>query len=92
MLRSKEKLKIMACFLFSLSLCFLLFFPSQKVLAFESSQMEQCIAATNENPVIHDQPEIAIKNYCSCALDLIIDQNQPIRDSGYECAVKNFNG
>ena len=33
----------------------------------------------------------SITNYCDCALKAIIDENKDIRESGYECAQKNFN-
>ena len=43
------------------------------------------------NPATKNLSKIAIKNYCDCALKAIIDENKDIRESGYSCALKNFN-
>ncbi len=61
------------------------------VSAYESDQLAECISSARENPSIEGVSKSSIQNYCQCALDLIIDQNQDVRESGYECAVKSFS-
>ena len=60
------------------------------VRAYEQEQLADCIFSARENSALKDISESSIENYCSCALDLIVDQGKDIRDSGYECAIKNF--
>ncbi len=60
------------------------------VRAYEPDQLAECIAGALENPSIEGTAESSIQNYCECALDLIVDQNQDVLDSGYECAAKSF--
>ena len=59
--------------------------------AYPESQMQDCISSALENPATKSIPEISITNYCDCALKAIIDENKDIRESGYECAKKNFD-
>ncbi len=49
-----------------------------------------CISSAKGNPSIEGASESSIENYCDCALDLIVDQSKDVRESGYECAVMNF--
>ncbi len=60
------------------------------VRAYEPDQLAECIASARENPSIEGVSERSIQDYCECALDLIVDLNQDVRESGYECAVKSF--
>ena len=53
--------------------------------------MDDCISSALSNPATKVIPEISITNYCDCALKAIIDEKKNIRESGYECAQKNFN-
>tara|TARA_B100001250_G_C19506674_1_gene659869 strand:+ start:196 stop:402 length:207 start_codon:yes stop_codon:yes gene_type:complete len=59
--------------------------------SYPSSQMKDCIASALSNPATKSISEASITNYCDCALKAIIDQKKDIRESGYECAQKNFN-
>ena len=59
--------------------------------AYPESQMEDCISSALENPATKSISKISITNYCDCALKAIIDENKDIRESGYECAKKNFD-
>ena len=59
--------------------------------AYPESQMNDCISSALSNPATKTISEKAIKNYCDCALKAIIDEDKDIRESGYECAQKNFN-
>ena len=59
--------------------------------AYTESQMNECISSALNNPATKSISEIAITNYCDCAVKAIIDEKKDIRDSGYECALKNFN-
>ena len=59
--------------------------------SYPESQMEDCMSSALNNPATKSISKIALNNYCDCALKAIIDQNKDIRESGYECAMKNFN-
>ena len=78
------KLILNACLL----LAFFLFTPS--VRAYEQNQLADCISSAKENSSIEGVSEISIEKYCDCALELIVDQGKEIRQSGHECAIKNF--
>tara|TARA_Y100001968_G_scaffold329850_1_gene380178 strand:+ start:1728 stop:1889 length:162 start_codon:yes stop_codon:yes gene_type:complete len=53
--------------------------------------MAECISSALSNPATKSISKLAISNYCDCALKAIIDENKAVRESGYECAQKNFN-
>ena len=59
--------------------------------SYPESQMDDCVSSALSNPATKSISKIAITNYCNCALKAIIDENKDIRESGYECAQKNFN-
>ena len=59
--------------------------------AYPQSQMEDCISSASSNPATKSISKILISNYCDCALKAIIDNEQDIRESGYQCALKTFN-
>ncbi len=59
--------------------------------SYPESQMEDCILSAINNPATKSISKESITNYCDCALKAIIDENKDIRQSGYECAQKNFN-
>ena len=59
--------------------------------SYPQSQMDDCISSALSNPATKTISKDAITNYCDCALKSIIDENKDIRESGYECAQKNFN-
>ena len=59
--------------------------------AYPESQMNDCVSSALSNPATKSISEKAINNYCDCALKAIIDEDKDIRESGYECAQKNFN-
>tara|TARA_Y100000766_G_C18860355_1_gene582895 strand:+ start:798 stop:1034 length:237 start_codon:yes stop_codon:yes gene_type:complete len=59
--------------------------------SYPQSQMIDCVSSALSNPATKSISKIAITNYCDCALKAIIDENKDIRESGYECAKKNFN-
>jgi len=54
--------------------------------SYPESQMDDCIRSALSNPATKTISEIAITNYCDCALTSIIDEKKDIRESGYECA------
>ncbi len=59
--------------------------------SYPESQMDDCVLSALSNPATKSISKNAITNYCDCALKAIIDENKDIRNSGYECAQKNFN-
>ena len=59
--------------------------------SYPESQMNDCVSSALSNPATKLISESKITNYCDCALKAIIDENKDIRESGYECAQKNFN-
>ena len=73
-----------------LFLLILMFFFSRSAFSYSESQMEDCISRALSNPTTKSLSGISIKNYCDCAVNAIIDENKDIRESGYECALKNF--
>ncbi len=73
-----------------LLLVFIVSIFAPAVRAYEQDQLADCIFSAKENSALKGVSEVSIENYCSCALDLIVDQGKDIRDSGYECAIKNF--
>ena len=73
-------------FLFILMFCF-----TGTAYSYPESQMEDCISSALSNPATKSISKSSITNYCDCALKAIVDDKKDIRDSGYECAMKNFN-
>ena len=61
------------------------------VFAYPEQQLNDCIESAKNNPTTKEISDDSIFNYCDCALIAIIDENKDIRESGYECALKNFN-
>ena len=59
--------------------------------SYPESQMNDCISSALSNPATNSISKDAIKSYCDCALAAIIDEGKDIKESGYECAQKNFN-
>ena len=53
--------------------------------------MVACVESALSNPATKLISKEAITNYCDCALNAIIDEKKDIRESGYDCAQKNFN-
>ena len=74
-----------------LIISFILFTYSGTAYSYPESQMDDCVSSALNNPATKSISKIAITNYCDCALKAIIDENKDIRESGYECAQKNFN-
>tara|TARA_Y100001968_G_C19241270_1_gene659542 strand:- start:489 stop:698 length:210 start_codon:yes stop_codon:yes gene_type:complete len=60
------------------------------VRAYEPDQLADCLSSALANPALEGVSESSIQNYCECALDLIVDQKQDVRESGYKCAVTSF--
>ena len=61
------------------------------VYSYPESQMNDCISRALRNPATESISKKEIRDYCDCALKAIIDENKGIKESGYECAQKNFN-
>ena len=59
--------------------------------SYPESQMDDCVSSALSNPATKSISKVSITKYCDCALKSIIDENKDIRESGYECAQKNFN-
>ena len=74
-----------------LILFILIFSLCGKAYSYTESQMDDCISSALSNPATKSISKASITNYCDCALKAIIDENKDIRESGYECAQKNFN-
>ena len=69
----------------------IIFSYSSTAYSYPESQMNDCVSSALSNPATNSISKIAITNYCDCALKAIIDENKDIKESGYECAQKNFN-
>ena len=69
----------------------IIFSYTETAYSYPESQMDDCVSSALSNPATNSISKIEIKNYCDCALKKIIDENKNIRESGYECAQKNFN-
>ena len=69
----------------------LIFSYSNPAYTYPESQMDDCVSSALSNPATKSISKNAITNYCDCALKSIFDENKDIRESGYECAQKNFN-
>ena len=69
----------------------LIFSFASNAYSYPESQMEDCVKSAISNPATRTISKVSITNYCDCALKAIIDENKDIRESGYECAQKNFN-
>ena len=76
---------------FFIIISILFFTCAENVYSYPESQMEDCITSALSNPATKTISKESITNYCDCALKAIIDNNKNIRESGYECAEKNFN-
>ena len=59
--------------------------------SYPEAEMDDCVASAMSNPATKSISKASITNYCDCALKAIIDENKDIRESGYDCAQKNFN-
>ena len=59
--------------------------------AYPQDQLKDCITSAKKNPNVKDVSQNSIEKYCDCALTLIIDEEKDVRESGYECAKKNFD-
>ena len=76
----------------ALILISIIFFSlSSSAYSYPESQMNDCVSSALSNPATSSISEMAITNYCDCALRAIIDEEKDIRESGYECAQKTFN-
>ena len=64
---------------------------ASKAYSYPDSEMADCVSSALSNPATESISRDSITNYCDCALKAIIDENKDIRESGYECAQKNFN-
>ena len=73
------------------SLLLLFFILAIPTYAYPENQMDDCISSAKDNPAVKNISEESIRNYCDCALTAIVDEKKDIRESGYECATKNFN-
>ena len=73
------------------SIVLLLLILVMPAYAYPESQMRDCLLSAKENPSVENIPQESIISYCDCALTAIIDEKKDIRESGYECAIKNFN-
>jgi len=60
-------------------------------MSYPESQLDDCISSALSNPATKSISRSSINNYCDCALKAISDEKKDIRESGYECAQKNFN-
>ncbi len=83
-MKSFKQFIFIACFFF------VLFAFSTGARSYEQEMLVDCISSAKGNPSIEGASESSIENYCDCALDLIVDQSKDVRESGYECAVMNF--
>ena len=61
------------------------------VYSYPESKMDDCISRALKNPATKSNTKNSIINYCDCALKRIIDEKKDIRESGFQCALKNFN-
>ena len=68
-----------------------MFSIAESAYSYPESQMEDCLNSALSNPATKSISQSSLKNYCDCALKAIIDEKKNIRESGYECAEKNFN-
>ena len=69
----------------------IIFSYSSTAYSYPQRQMDDCISSALSNPATKSISKSSITNYCDCALKAIIDENKDIRESGYDCAQKNFN-
>ena len=69
----------------------IIFSYSDTAYAYPESQMADCVSSALSNPATKSISKSSITNYCDCALKSIIDEKKDIRESGYDCAQKNFN-
>ena len=73
-------------------LIFIIFFSLPGITySYPESQINDCVSSALSYPATKSISKDKISNYCDCALKAIIDENKDIRESGYECAQKNFN-
>ena len=69
----------------------IIFSYASTAYSYPESQMADCISSALTNPATKLIKQSAIVDYCDCALKAIIDDKKDIRESGYQCARKNFN-
>ena len=74
-----------------LIISFLLIAFASSAYSYPESQMEDCVSSATNNPATKSISKASITSYCDCALKAIIDENKDIRESGYDCALRNFN-
>ncbi len=74
-----------------LIISFLIISFASRAYSYPKSQMDDCVSSALSYPATNSKSKDSIINYCDCALKSIIDENKDVRESGYECAQKNFN-
>ena len=74
-----------------LILLIIIFSYSGTLSSYPESEINECVLNALSNPATKSISVIAIKDYCDCFLNETIDKNNTIRESGYNCAVKNFS-
>ena len=76
--------------LFTLFFLVVVILLAPSAMAYEQTQLNDCILSAKDNSAIKGASERSIESYCDCALNLIVDQGKDVRESGYECAIKSF--
>ena len=74
-----------------LIISFLIISFASRAYSYPKNQMDDCVSSALSYPATNSKSKDSIINYCDCALKSIIDENKDVRESGYECAQKNFN-
>ena len=64
---------------------FTLFTFSPIAVAYPQESLKECILGSKQNPIIIGVPEESIKNYCDCALKLIVDEKKEVIESANHC-------
>ena len=68
-----------------------IFASSGMVFAYPDEELTYCILSVKQNPILLGTPESSIENFCDCTLKKILDDDQDVRESGYECATAYFH-
>ena len=71
-------------------LLFILISISPIANAYPEDQLKECIMGSKQNPIILGVPEDSIRNYCNCALELIVDEGQGVKESANQCGSRYF--
>ena len=74
-----------------LAFCLMAIFTFTPIaLAYPQAKLKECILSSKQSPIILGAPENSIRNFCDCALKLIVDEGKDDKSSVNICSSNYF--